>query len=143
MSAPTPTTPTSTTGVQSAPAWPLVLVVMIILVGLGIRSFAKWWSTPTTPSPPLQVVVVEQAPPRTLGPILYKFGPDGCVIFPMRDGPYHSYPKGGSVTIYIPDGRKPVKDTPGEDSKWGDSLPDGDYRACRLDPEAWGIEIWQ
>jgi hypothetical protein len=72
---------------------------------------------------------------------LYRFGPDGCVTLPLRGG-WSSYPKGGEIVFYsLETGQEVLRDKPGTVS--GSSLPAGEYRICRYDPAAWGVEVWQ
>ena len=70
----------------------------------------------------------------------YRFGSDGCITKHLR-GNWSSYPKGGEIVFTdLATGLPVLNDKPG--TATGSSLPAGDYRICKVDPGAWGVEIW-
>ena len=92
----------------------------------------------TAPAAPARTTVVKKIGQSKT---LYRFGTDGCVTLPLRGG-WSDYPKGGEIVFYsLETGQEVLRDKPGTVS--GSSLPAGEYRICRYDPAAWGVEIWQ
>ena len=93
----------------------------------------------TAPAAPVRTTVVVKKIGQSK--TLYRFGTDGCVTLPLRGG-WSDYPKGGEIVFYsLETGQEVLRDKPGTVS--GSSLPAGEYRICRYDPAAWGVEIWQ
>ncbi len=111
-----------------------------------LNSLDSWLSTVTTPSAtkaePAQYVAPVMIAKPTAERNLYRFGEDGCVSYHMRVGKASFYPKGGTVTTTDSEGES-WDDTPGElNTHEGSTDKDGEYRTCRKDPKAWGIEVW-
>jgi len=90
---------------------------------------------PTAAIPTPRVVKIGQSK------VLYRFGTDGCVTVTLR-GNWSDYPKGGKISFTdLSTGTVVLYDEPG--TATSSSLPPGDYRICKEDPSAWGVEIWQ
>ncbi|MEK7471408.1 MAG: hypothetical protein AAB623_02045 [Patescibacteria group bacterium] len=72
---------------------------------------------------------------------LYVFPPDGCVT-KFLQGDWSDYPKGkGRITFSDSTGKVVLTDEPG--TYTGSKLPAGNYKICKKDPGAWGVEIWE
>lgn len=71
----------------------------------------------------------------------YRFDQTGCVSVFLR-GDWSSYPQGGGIVFTsLTTGQEVLHDRPGR--QVNSSLAAGDYRICKEDPSAWGVEIWQ
>jgi hypothetical protein len=71
---------------------------------------------------------------------LYVFLPDGCVTKHLS-GNWERYPKGGKIKFFDSKGKVVLVDEPG--TYVPSALPAGEYRICKADPKAWGVEIWE
>jgi hypothetical protein len=86
----------------------------------------------------------QSAPPVSYGKNMtpYFFGAQSCFKV-MLMGDASIYPKGGTITIYPPEG-EPWDSTPGVNSRQsGTRKPAGEYRMCKKDASATGAEIFQ
>ena len=94
---------------------------------------------------------VEGPPPAPPAPIassggkhktLYVFLPEGCLAEPKYlSGDWERYPKGGKIKFLDSQGKVVLIDEPG--TYVPSSLPAGEYKICKVDPNAWGVEIWE
>jgi hypothetical protein len=92
--------------------------------------------TPRSCEGPWTAPTVIQTPAERM---LYRFDSDGCVTIHLS-GNWSDYPKGGKISFtYLKTGRVVLIDKPGTDRS--SSLPAGDYRVCKVNPDAWGVEI--
>ena len=71
---------------------------------------------------------------------LYVFLPDGCVTKYLQ-GNWERYPKGGKIKFLNSQGKVVLIDEPG--TYVPSSLPADNYKICKADPKAWGVEIWE
>lgn len=105
----------------------------------GVRIFLFGKPSPPPPTPPAATVerkIVKIGKEKTL----HRFPTDGCITIFLR-GDWSDYPKGGKISFTdLRTGKVVLYDEPGKNQS--SSLPAGDYRICKVDPGAWGVEIW-
>ncbi|OGI94936.1 hypothetical protein A2917_01895 [Candidatus Nomurabacteria bacterium RIFCSPLOWO2_01_FULL_42_17] len=134
---------------RSAPIWTWTLLFAIFLL-LVIMGWVKGCNkkaeaekvreaeNASTNAPTTTVVVVKKIGKEKT---LYKFPPDGCITIFLR-GDWTDYPKGGKISFTsLETGKVVLYDEPGVNSS--SSLPAGNYLIRKVDPNAWGVEIWQ
>jgi hypothetical protein len=120
------------------------ILIGILFVFVGVYSK---YSKPTPSPPPARSQASPVAPtaPSVIQvgkeKMLYRFGTDGCITKFLQGG-WSDYPKGGEISfIDLSTGLTVLKDKPGTST--GSSLPPGNYRICKISPDAWGVDIWQ
>lgn len=96
---------------------------------LAAKEFAKT-------HPPAPVNTSGSGKRRTM----YVFPPDGCIT-KFLQGDWGDYPMGGKITFTDSTGKVVFEDGPG--ILTASKLPAGNYKICKKDPGAWGVEIWE
>jgi len=124
----------------------LIALALLVIVGYQYCRERRRDAAETLVALPISVAAPAAVVTSKIGKerVLYRFTDfaDGCARVELRSDASF-YPKGGKVRITPPAPGKPWDDEPGVASSvdGADQRP-GWYVICRVDPGAWGVEIW-
>ncbi len=129
-------------GTSWRPRWGWV----IGLAAIGLVILGGWWffnhpkqpSTTSAASAPATPAPHNSREKRT-----YRFSdfPDGVIRVEIHPGEVDFYPKGGKIHIVPPTPAVPWNDEPGT-AMPRVARPPGMYTITHIDPNAWGVDIW-
>jgi hypothetical protein len=116
------------------------ILFILFLAGLVVGLWS--WVLSPTPRP---IVVVEGLTNQTYRFDDYPETKEGRCFTAKLDGDFAYYPMGGEIVIYLPDGRPPIKESPGANNPLGEVVNPHHkpYKFCKVDPSpAWGVDVW-
>ncbi len=114
-------------------------------LGVWSNKLRRWAIGKPKPAMPPQAHYTAPAPTRIVKVgkerHQYTFPADGCVSVYLH-GNWESYPIGGKISFRSQSsGEVVLYDDPKKQSH--SSLPSGNYQICKVDPEAWRVDIFQ
>ena len=113
--------------------------------GSTTERFNRFWFGKPRPTPPPQIHNAPAPAPTRVVKVgkekqTYRFSENGCATVVIHSS-YELYPKGGEIVISPPSG-DPWHSKPGVQNPHR-VTPTGMYTMCRVESDAWGVEIWQ
>jgi hypothetical protein len=130
----------------------VIVVITVVILFLAVSSSRSRIEQREATKKMVTIYAATHPPVVTAPPVvqkvgkertLYKFAdyPNECAVMQLKSDASF-YPKGGMVTIHPPTG-EPWNDSPGVvNTHEGTQQSAGLYRVCKINPDAWGVEIW-